>query len=177
MEKLNRDELFLLAIEMDLPDLLNFCRISKRINDLVCKRNDIWLYKLNKEFPQYKSLEYRSFKKLYQELYDINIYVKTGSNNFNLYEIYNLKYPKLIEGEDKKLTAIAQELIIITEFFAERRKKAYYLYLLYGWLSKNVWYLEKNENFKDAIQSKLKDFRHESDTQFIVRDFGWMEKI
>ncbi len=52
MEKLEKDQLFLLATELDLPELLSFCSSSKRINDLICKRNDIWLYKLNKEFPE-----------------------------------------------------------------------------------------------------------------------------
>ena len=60
MNKLNKDELFLLAIELSLPDLLTFCSSGKRINDLVCKRDDIWNYKLNRDFmnqPNYKVLK------------------------------------------------------------------------------------------------------------------------
>ena len=172
MEKLNRDELFRLAIEMDLPSLINFCNSNKRINDLVCKRKDIWLYKLNKEFPQYKTLESKNFKKLYQELYDINKYVKSGSKHLNLYEIYDLKHAKLIDEKDEKtLTTIAQELISMTEFFKENRKKVYYVYLMYE------WYLEKHEKFKDAVQLKLKELRAIPDTLSIIKAFGWMENI
>lgn len=178
MEKLNRDELFRLAIEMDLPVLINFCNSDKRVNDLVCKRNDIWLYKLNKEFPGYKNLETKNFQKLYQELYDINKYVKSGINKFNVYEIYDLRYPKLIDEKDENsLTIIAQELLNITEFFKERNKKAYYVYILYDWLSKNLWFLNKHAKFKTAVQLKLKELRNEPNTATITEKFGWMENI
>ena len=55
MEKLEKDQLFLLALELDLPELISFCQTNKRINNLICKRNDIWLYKLNKEFSDYRN--------------------------------------------------------------------------------------------------------------------------
>ena len=42
MEKLGKDQLFLLAIELDFPQLLKFCESSKRINDLLCQKDDIW---------------------------------------------------------------------------------------------------------------------------------------
>lgn len=55
MEKLNRDELFSLSVNLDLPDLFRFCSSSRRFNNEVCKNNDIWFYKL-KEFPDYHLL-------------------------------------------------------------------------------------------------------------------------
>ena len=55
MDNLNRNELFLIAKELRLADLLNFCLSSRRINELVCKRNDIWLYMLNKEYNDEKN--------------------------------------------------------------------------------------------------------------------------
>ena len=48
----NSDELFLLAIQMDLPSLLNFCTTDKRHNEF-CNRDLIWNYKLNQDFPEY----------------------------------------------------------------------------------------------------------------------------
>ena len=65
METLSRDELFSIAIELDLPGLLSFCSSSKRINDLVCKRNDIWLYRIRKDFPNYKLRKSENPKKIY----------------------------------------------------------------------------------------------------------------
>ena len=53
MEKLNHNELFKLALALELPELLSLCSSSSRINKLLCKKKDIWLYKLNNEFPEY----------------------------------------------------------------------------------------------------------------------------
>ncbi|GAG82288.1 unnamed protein product, partial [marine sediment metagenome] len=70
MEKLEKDQLFLLATELDLPQLLKFCQTNKKINKLVCQRDDIWLYKLNKEFPDYRISEITgSYKKIYETLF------------------------------------------------------------------------------------------------------------
>ncbi len=49
---LNNDELFLLAIQLDLPDLINFCKTNRKTRKL-CNTNRIWNYKLEKEFPNY----------------------------------------------------------------------------------------------------------------------------
>ncbi len=44
MESLSKDNLFNIAINLDLNDLLNFCRTSKHINNNLCQQDDIWLY-------------------------------------------------------------------------------------------------------------------------------------
>ena len=70
MEKLNKDELFTLALHLDLPSLLSFCSSNKNIERNICRRDDIWIYKLKKDFPDYKNLKVeKSFKDLYQILY------------------------------------------------------------------------------------------------------------
>lgn len=51
MEDLNKDVLLLLAMQMDLPTLNNFCRTSKRINEKVCNNDIFWRNKLEKDFP------------------------------------------------------------------------------------------------------------------------------
>ena len=50
VDKLPKDVLYSMAISMDLPELLKFCRTNSRIYQ-ICSSNDIWLHKLNKEFP------------------------------------------------------------------------------------------------------------------------------
>ena len=50
VENLPKDALFSMAVSMELPELLNFCGTNSRIYE-ICAKNDIWLYKLNKEFP------------------------------------------------------------------------------------------------------------------------------
>ena len=53
---LTNDALFSLAIQLELPDLLKLCSSSKKINDYICRNDNIWLYKLNKEFPNWQEL-------------------------------------------------------------------------------------------------------------------------
>jgi hypothetical protein len=50
MENLNRDELFLIATQLDFSTLLNFCKVSKSIHLKVCNNRDIWITKLKKDF-------------------------------------------------------------------------------------------------------------------------------
>jgi len=66
-EKLNKNELFSIALEFDLPDLLKFCNLETRINDLICEKKDIWLQKLAEEFPE--NIDKINPKKTYQKLY------------------------------------------------------------------------------------------------------------
>ena len=49
--------MFLIARELDYDDVLSFCASNKKINELICLDNEIWIYKLNKDFGfQYKNL-------------------------------------------------------------------------------------------------------------------------
>ena len=74
MENLPKDVLFSLALEMNLPELLAFCTSNKRINNLVCKRNDIWYRKLKDEFPNYDvSLKRSTPRETYTLLYKLSV--------------------------------------------------------------------------------------------------------
>jgi Leucine-rich repeat (LRR) protein len=50
MNKLSKDELFILALQLDLPDLLRFCKTSKIFDEKLCKNIDFWRYKIRNEF-------------------------------------------------------------------------------------------------------------------------------
>jgi hypothetical protein len=50
LSTLSKDTLILLALELNLSDLTNFCRSNKRANDLVCNNPTFWIYKLKKDF-------------------------------------------------------------------------------------------------------------------------------
>ena len=54
---LTPDVLFSLSTYLELPDLLNFCSSSKKINDVICRKDNIWYYKLNREFPNWRQLQ------------------------------------------------------------------------------------------------------------------------
>ena len=95
MDKLTKDELFSIAILLDLPDLLNFCKSDERIDKLVCKKNDIWFHKL-KEFSNWRDFNFnKSLQEIYTTLYGLRIvqkFIKEKANqNYSLLELYNLK--------------------------------------------------------------------------------------
>ena len=92
VSELNKDELFLIALQLNLPDLLSFCTSSKRINDLICQNNDIWIAKLNREFPNYNPMFRKDTpRQTYTLLYDLtNLKNKLGLEE-SIEEIYQMK--------------------------------------------------------------------------------------
>jgi hypothetical protein len=50
MEMFSKDELGLIALELDIESLSNFCQTSKYINSKVGMNNDFWANKLKKDF-------------------------------------------------------------------------------------------------------------------------------
>ena len=49
MQKLNRDELILIALDLDLPDLIAFCRSNEKIDRKVCQNDNFWDNYLDKK--------------------------------------------------------------------------------------------------------------------------------
>ena len=129
MNILNTDELFSIAINLDLLDLLNFCNSSKRINELVCKKDAIWLYKINKYFPNSLENSLKNPKIYYKRLYWENLKnklkyrgtVEELLNTKTLYlsrnqlkeipkEIGNLKKLQTLVLQNNQLTEIPKEV-------------------------------------------------------------------
>ena len=92
-KEIPNDMLFKIALEYDMPTLLNFCRTSKKINNLICENNLFWFYKLRKDFDITKKVEeakeYYTF--LYQRLKNTDInqlyYDATEEGNLDLVKI------------------------------------------------------------------------------------------
>ena len=102
MEHLNVDELFSIAIQLDLPDILSLCKSSKRFNQLVCLRDRIWLALLERDFPDYQKLNIISsprenYKLLYQ-LYQLKQKLNLPED---VYQLYNLKELNLDNNQIK----------------------------------------------------------------------------
>jgi ankyrin repeat protein len=51
MERLDADTLFSIGILLEVDDLLKFCRTNKRINNVLCRHDNIWLYKIKQLSP------------------------------------------------------------------------------------------------------------------------------
>ena len=132
---LPKDALFLLALELDVPDLLNLCSSISKIDELICQKKDIWLRKLQ---PFYSSTReiladfdslsgthklslpnstnkdiLRDTKGIYSLLYSLNVvkqfYLKINhvDKDRSLIEIYNFEGLNLA---DYKIEVIPKEL-------------------------------------------------------------------
>ena len=108
MDNLTKDELFSIAIRLDLSDLVAFCNTSKKINNLIFLRNDVWLYKLKTEFPEYSNFEIdRTPRKRYNLLYSLRVLKDKLNLKGSLYDIYNQK--ELWLGNNQ-LTSLPKEI-------------------------------------------------------------------
>ena len=54
MEKLPKDVLMMLALDLNLPDIVRLCRTSSRIDKDVCENSYFWRQKISKDFPTAK---------------------------------------------------------------------------------------------------------------------------
>jgi hypothetical protein len=71
---MNPDELLIIAMKLDLPSLLNWCQTNKRINEIICKRDPVWLYRLNQDFPDWKEFVLTPKETPFTESKPIDIY-------------------------------------------------------------------------------------------------------
>jgi len=85
LNELTPDELFSIAMLLDYYDLLNFCNSSKRINNVICKRDLIWKYRLSQDFPNHAVT--RNPRKTYEELNELVIHAREIIILYNNYMI------------------------------------------------------------------------------------------
>lgn len=52
-DRLSKDMLIYLALELDLPVLLRTCRVNKRFNRIVCENNDFWRTRFIEDFKEF----------------------------------------------------------------------------------------------------------------------------
>ena len=94
MYNLEKDELFHITMFLDLHDLLQLCSSSKKLNNLICLNDNIWWYKLAKDYPEYKefSFDITNPREIYKLLYRIDA-VKHffEMENWSLLELYSSK--------------------------------------------------------------------------------------
>ncbi len=148
----SKDEIFLICTKLDLKDLLNFCLCNKSVYSVF--RSRIWLHKLKEEYPKFEKCEFETYCQLYRDL------GKIDEENEDIYEIYTLSRPKFIENA-RTLSYNINRLMIINDLFFKREKRTYYIYLIFSWIDKNIWFLETREKFRIVCQQKLRDLINE----------------
>lgn len=90
MNKLNKDELFVLSLHLDLPELLSLCESYNRFNEKICKDSIVWGRKLLRDFPLFKleTLPNELKKKSLQEIYTVLYIRKLTGNTKNIGDLY-----------------------------------------------------------------------------------------
>jgi Leucine-rich repeat (LRR) protein len=109
----NKDELFVLALEMDLSTLINFCKTNKRINKEVCGNDNLWYGKVLKEFPDYKKLKVKD-NKTYKEIYSILYQLTQLKSKLKLKnDIYQIYKSKNLSVSFESLKSIPKEIGVL----------------------------------------------------------------
>ena len=69
MEKTTKDIVIELAIQLDLPDILQFCLTSKKINNYVCSNKDFWIRKMYLDYGiKFADINYDDPRKYYENI-------------------------------------------------------------------------------------------------------------
>ena len=67
---MNRDLLFLIALEMDLPEIIKLCETSSKINEYVCNNRNFWINKIKKTYPRVPVDKIQDPRTLYRKLFN-----------------------------------------------------------------------------------------------------------
>ncbi len=102
METANKNELYTIAMNLELPDLLRWCISGKRILEDVCKNDDLWRNRLLRDYPDYEKFNSESFsinslslKEAYVFLYQLTWIKKMLGSGETEYDIFLKKNLKL----------------------------------------------------------------------------------
>ena len=91
---MDNNVLRLLALELDMPSLLNLCLSNKRLNREICENNHFWRNKLYKDYPETKGKVFgNNLRKVYLSLVNKvykTYYVFVSRNNEN-------SFPKIFD--------------------------------------------------------------------------------
>jgi len=135
-EKVSKNVIIYIALMLNLPGILNFCRSSSKFNSLICLNPSFWVSKLNKDFGvnyinvkkiypdakgYYERLEY--IRKLKQE-FNIN-YNDVGTDNPKIYYNFFKENKEFINNPNKMAELVGKEgnIDLFKYFLSKNREK------------------------------------------------------
>ncbi len=90
MERLNRDELILIAMNLDYPEILSLCNSHPRNNQAICRNDTFWFNKLRRDFPNYQAFNIDgTHRDIYKKIYGISDIKRKWRLDGSLLDIYN----------------------------------------------------------------------------------------
>ena len=159
------DLIIYIALQLDLPELLNYCRVSQKFNSLVCQNNSFWINRLKQDFNiTYTKVNNDNPKLLYQKIYHlINEYkalVKIASRfkEVRLDETLILKDGIMFRRRDveKLLSRWSKEYNLILNFIDQEKKR-----IILNRLQYNITYLmHPNMDYEDHSEEILNSLFH-----------------
>lgn len=83
MEQLDPNLIMQMALDLDLPSIVQLCRTSQKFNDTICKSPTFWMNKLRKDYPKFadKFPKNVNYKKVYEYMPQL---IKMDRFSFNM---------------------------------------------------------------------------------------------
>jgi hypothetical protein len=69
MDKFPKEMLIQVALELDMENIIKFCKTNKKVNSAVCENENFWRQKLLKDYPNYFELFPLSQEERYRKKY------------------------------------------------------------------------------------------------------------
>ncbi len=97
MERLHKDELILIAMNLEYSDIISMCETHPKFNESICRNDTFWFNKLRRDYPNYQSFNIQSgYKDIYKTIYDIHDIKWRLRLGGSLLDLYNRKRLSLI---------------------------------------------------------------------------------
>ena len=84
MDKFPKEMLIEIALELNMKNIIKFCRTNKKINSAVCENENFWRQKLLKDYPNYSQLSsiQESYRKKYLRIDTFYHSINTACQRF-----------------------------------------------------------------------------------------------
>ena len=91
--KLPKDIIIYIALLLEKPDIISYCKTSKKFDDTICQNKQFWVQKLERDF----GVDYYKTKKLItsQIYYDIGILTNKLNLKETIEQIHQIKFHDL----------------------------------------------------------------------------------
>ena len=119
MENINKDLLPLIAFDLNYPDILRFCQLSKRINNFICRNEHFWRSKLYLDYPSLRNYRYDNYREAYKSFVKERFSVLQSVNskkleNYGRLGFINEIFSRFLQNADFGFIGKVPVIVLIT---------------------------------------------------------------